>query len=294
MQTFTTPGPLALRLHVPSGEIEVATVGGTETTVEIEPLRLDEATEAAVAAARVDLRERGGGALELRVEIPEAGAGGRFGFLFGRSPEVRVRIACPHGADLHVKSRSADIDARGRFGDVQLETTSGDVGIGDVDGALRVQCVSGDIRFGRVAGTAEVNSVSGDVHGEEVRGNATLNSVSGDVVLRRAGASLEVNTVSGDQRLEAVRQGSTKSHSVSGDVGVGVVRGSRVWIDANSRSGDVTSELDVGDARPAGSGPMLELRIQTLSGDIAITRAIGEPGLAAEAEGAPPAGELQH
>ena len=294
MQTFATPGPLSLRLQVPSGDVDVATVAGTETTVEIEPFRLDEATEAAVAAARVDLRERGGGSSELRVEIPEAGAGGRFGFLFGRSPEVRVRIACPHGADLQVKSKSADVDARGRFGDVQIETASGDVGIGNVDGSLRIQCVSGDVRFGRVGATAEINSVSGDVHGEEVAGNATLNSVSGDVTLRRAEASVDVNTVSGDQRLEAVRQGSTKSHSVSGDLEIGVVRGSRVWIDANSRSGDVTSELEVGDARPAGAGPMLELRVQTLSGDITIARAIGEPDAAPHAETAPPAGELPH
>ncbi|MFN2471764.1 MAG: DUF4097 domain-containing protein [Gaiellaceae bacterium] len=292
MQTFQTPGPLKLRLRVPAGEVELVTLDGSETSVDIEPLRHDEATEAAVAEARVELRERGGGAGELVVEILEQGVGGRFGFLFGRSPQVRVRISCPHGADLELKSKSADLEARGRYGQVDVETTSGDVACGDVEGAVRIHCVSGDARFGRVQGAAEVNSVSGDVHGEQTIGEATLNSVSGDVRLREAGGSVSVNTVSGDQTLEAVQQGTVTAHSVSGDVSIAIRRGSRVWIDANSRSGDVTSELDVQDARPEGESPTVELRVQTLSGDIAITRALGPPDRG-PAETAPAAGELE-
>ncbi len=272
MQTFQTPGSLTLRLRVPAGEVEVETVDGAATQVEIIPLRRDEASEAAVEETRIDLRQSGDGH-ELRVDVPERGATGRLGFLFSRSPEVRVQIRCPREADLLLKSKSADLDARGRFGNVEVETTSGDVEVADVGGSARAQAVSGDVRFGRVDGPAEINTVSGDIAATSVLGTANLNSVSGDIGLREAGSSVNSNSVSGDQRLEAVSEGSVDANSVSGDVYVGVRRGSRVWIDAGSRSGDVTSELEVQDARPDGEGPFVELRVQSLSGDIQLVRA---------------------
>lgn len=287
MQTFQTPGPLYLRLHVPAGEIEIETVDGTQTSVDLVALRQDEFTEAALAEARVELRERGGGGQELRVEIPERGATGRFGFLFSRSPEVLVRIACPHGASIQSKSKSADLEARGRFGDVIIETTSGDVELGDVERSARVNSVSGDVRLARVAGSCELNAVSGDLFADVVLGPANLNTVSGDVVLRDAGSSANANTVSGDIRLEAVETGEVSANSVSGDVHIGVRRGTKVWIDVGSRSGDITSQLDVQDARPDGGGDIVELRVQTLSGDVQLARA-------AARDRAPSANELAH
>jgi hypothetical protein len=87
------------------------------------------------------------------------------------------------------------------------------------------------------------------------------------------------NTVSGDQWVENAGNGYLSAQSVSGDVRVGVRPGIRVWIDAASRSGDVSSELDVSDGQVS-DGPVAELRIQTLSGDIRIARSTGssQPG----------------
>jgi len=45
-------------------------------------------------------------------------------------------------------------------------------------------------------------------------------------------------------------------------------------MDAKSLSGDTTSDLPVGDAaEPQEEGPLVELRLQTMSGDIHIARA---------------------
>lgn len=276
MERFTTPGPLTLRIRNTSGEIRLETAEGEETTVELEALRNDDVSQAAVEAARVDLRERAGGH-ELRVEIPERGSTSKLGFLFSRSPEVLVRVTSPPGADLQVQTRSADLDARGRFGSAEIETTSGDIEIVELSGDLRLRDVSGDAHIGHIGRNAEIQTVSGDVTVEAGEGAVTLQSVSGDLTVRAAGGPVTLNSVSGDQRAEGAGNGPVSAQSVSGDIRIGIRPGVRVWIDAASRSGDVTSELEVRDGQAA-DGPVAELRLQSLSGDIAIVRSAAVPG----------------
>jgi DUF4097 and DUF4098 domain-containing protein YvlB len=67
--------------------------------------------------------------------------------------------------------------------------------------------------------------------------------------------------------------GNVAAHSVSGDVTIGVRRGSKVHLDCNTVSGDTSSELELTADAPDGEGPLLELRAKTVSGDIRITRA---------------------
>jgi hypothetical protein len=61
--------------------------------------------------------------------------------------------------------------------------------------------------------------------------------------------------------------------SASGDIRVGIRRGSRVWLDVRSLSGDADSELDVGDAPVDEEGPLVELTAMSMSGDIRVGRA---------------------
>jgi hypothetical protein len=276
VEHFTTPGPLALRIRNNAGEIRLETVDGDLTTVELEALRNDDVSLAAVDAARVELRERAGGH-ELRVEIPERGSTSKLGFLFSRSPEVLVRISCPPGADLQVNTRSADLDARGRFGSAEVENVSGDVELVELTGDLRARQVSGDVHVGSIGRNAEIQTVSGDIRIDACEGAATLQSVSGDLAVRAAGGPVTLNSVSGDQVATGTGNGPVSAQSVSGDIRIGVRPGVRVWIDAASRSGDVTSELEVRDGQAA-DGPVAELRLQSLSGDIAIVRSAAVPG----------------
>jgi hypothetical protein len=67
--------------------------------------------------------------------------------------------------------------------------------------------------------------------------------------------------------------------TVSGDARIGVARGTRVWIDAVSVSGDLDSELGLEDNMPAGddvaevTGEVVPLHVKTVSGDVKIVRA---------------------
>ena len=258
VETFHTPAPVRLDVRVPVGRVDIETVDGEETRVEIESE--PEAEDAAV----IELRGN-----EVIVAIEEE----RFLVFFTKVPDAIVRITCPHGAELAGRVVSADFRADGRLGSVEVKSVSGDVQLGQVDGEATVKSVSGDGRLGPVAGRATVQTVSGDFSLDRVDRPVEFKSVSGDVRIDEARSDASGQSVSGDIRLGAVTQGSVTLRSVSGDMHVGVRAGSRLWVDAKSTSGDTSSELNVGDAPPEGEGPMIELRATAMSGDIRVVRA---------------------
>ena len=124
-----------------------------------------------------------------------------------------------------------------------------------------------------IGGDAKINSASGDVMIREARGSLQVNTASGDVLIRDAGSSVSVNTASGDQTVGTVSQGPVVLKSASGDLKVGIREGFTLWVDARSRSGEVTSELPVSDLPPEGDAPHVELRANSMSGDITVVRA---------------------
>ena len=65
-------------------------------------------------------------------------------------------------------------------------------------------------------------------------------------------------------------------HSVSGDVEIAVARGTRVYLDISSTSGDTVSELDMSDPVDRWE-PDLDLQVNTVSGDIRIVRGPARP-----------------
>jgi hypothetical protein len=286
-ETFPTPGLVRLNLEIPSGRIEIETGNTDETHVELEAVADNEAVRELVRTSRIELLRRGDG-YEVVVEAKMRhgiwisfthGPDIRFG-----GPEIRLRITCPHGAELDVRTKSADLDARGEFGSAEVKTASGDVSIQEAKGDVRLKTASGDMHLESVDGTLDVNSASGDLHVGSVKGEANVQLVSGDIHIREADDSVTASTVSGDQRIEAVVEGRMELKAISGDIAVGVRRGSRVFVDANTVSGSTSSELDLSDAPQEGAvaeGPLVELFAKSVSGDVRVERAPA-PDTAAE------------
>ena len=285
-ETFQTPGETRLDIRLGAGEVRLETAEVQETTVVLEPLRDNEASTSAVENARVELRDRGNGH-EVVIDVRDRGRG----FSLSRGAEVLVAVTSPEGTSVESKSGSADIEGHGRFGSVEVETGSGDVEFGEIAGDAHVNAASGDVQLGSIGGAARINTASGDVQirsiggdgkinsasGDviirEVRGELSVNSASGDVLVREAASSVGVNTASGDQQIGSVTTGKVTLKSASGDLKVGIREGSTLWVDARSRSGEVTSELPVSELPPDGNGPSVELRANTMSGDITVARA---------------------
>lgn len=269
-ETFKTPGPLRLDLELPMGRIEIETVPGDETHVELEAVG-DRSVRELEENARIDSHKRGQRD-EVVVEVQMRRG---FWISFDR-PDLRLRVTCPFGAELDIRTKSADVDAHGTYSSVEVKTASGDIYVQEATADMNVKSASGDVRVETVGGRFEANSVSGDLKVDNVGGEANIQLVSGDLYIREAGDSVRANTVSGDQRLETVARGKLELRAISGDIGVGIRRGSRLYVDANTLSGSTSSDLELADApQQEGDGetPLVELFAKTVSGDVRIERA---------------------
>jgi hypothetical protein len=277
-ETFHTPGAVRLNLELPAGRIEIQTAETEDTHVELEALSENEQVREMVESARLEAVRRGDGD-EVIVEV-RTRHGVWISFSKGPdirlgTPEMRLRITCPVGAELDVRTKSADLDARGDYGLVDFKTASGDMSVGSSADAY-VKTASGDVHIDTVGGSLDVKTVSGDLHVGSVARDTTVQAVSGDVYVRDAGGGISANTVSGDQRYDAVMRGRVELRAVSGDIGIGIRRGSRVFIDANTVSGSTSSEFELSDAPsapPAEDAPLVEVFAKTVSGDVRLERA---------------------
>jgi hypothetical protein len=164
----------------------------------------------------------GDGRLELRQKE-------RFGFglkMFRNdAPELEIEV--PHGATVSIDSASAELD------------------ISDLDGTKQFRTASGDVKLRRLAGPLDVQTVSGDI---DLEGQAPidleLRSVSGDVRVRVPRLRrLDLTTTSGDLWLDAALAGDGPFalRSISGDATIVGRSGFRV--EAESITGDLSSEL---------------------------------------------------
>jgi DUF4097 and DUF4098 domain-containing protein YvlB len=250
---FHTSGPIELDVRIPAGEIVVETVDGDEAVVTLEGS--ERTLERAVVDfdgthLTVSLRNRG--ALGFTIEI------GDISFGSGGSGRLNVRATVPHSSRATIDTAAADMKLRGRFGNVATKSASGDLVIdGTVDGDATVKTVSGDAKLQDVGGTLQAQSVSGDLS------------------VRRVGGSLQAKSVSGDMRVESLREGEATLQSLSGDIHLGVAAGTNVDVDANSLSGDLSSDVPLGSDPSGvhGEGPTLVVRGNTVSGDFRLVRA---------------------
>ena len=266
-KSFDVQGPVELDVRLTSGDIEVDPTA--EGRVEIELIAHDEESQRLVDNARIELSPHGHRPTIL-VDVPQ-----KKGFsisIFGRSG-IECRIRCPHDSGLSVRTKSADISARGTLGGLNVQTASGDLDVNRVSGGVNVKSASSDFSAREVGGGVNIQTASGDIDLSIARGPVNVTSVSGDISIGEAYDNVNANSVSGDQDHRAVMQGIVAAHSVSGDVTIAVRRGSKAFLDCTTVSGDTTSELELTSDAPAGDGPLVEIRAKTVSGDIRITRA---------------------
>jgi len=144
------------------------------------------------------------------------------------------------------------------------------------DGKSDIQKItaSGDIAVGTVSSQASLVTVSGDLGVERAEASLTARAVSGDVTIGSASGALGISTTSGDVDVKSVTGGDVRVQTVSGDVRIGVARGTRTWIDAASVSGRLESELGLEDQEPAADtgDAVVPLHVKTVSGDVSIVR----------------------
>jgi DUF4097 and DUF4098 domain-containing protein YvlB len=270
MPTFETPGNVSLQIKLPSGHVLVKTADEPRTTVEI--VALGRRGQDAIDEIEITTDERSGRHV-VKIEQRDKFRWGPIQISWGGDFECRV--TCPPGTDLELAGASTDVRADGEFGNVSARTASGDIRLQTVGGSLQVKTASGDVFVGDIGGEASLTTVSGDVGVERMGAQLTARAVSGDVTIGTVAGELGLSTTSGDIDLKSVVNGDVRLQTVSGDVRVGIARGTRVWVDAASVSGDLGSELGLEDQQNAddADSPVVPLHIKTVSGDVSVVRA---------------------
>ena len=275
MEVFETPGDVSLQIRIPSGRVVVGTTDAPRTEVEVVPIgrRGEEAAE----QIRVEHQERGGRHVVI-VEQRNRIEWGPIQISWGG--DVEVQVNCPVGTELELNGASTEFRAEGQYGRVSARTASGDVWLGEVTGKLEVKTASGDVNLERVvADGSSLQTVSGDVEIRHVEADLTLRTVSGDVDLGTIRGPVAVSTTSGDVSLRSLEAGELRVQSVSGDSRIGIGRGTRIWVDASSISGDMRSDLAmdaevaVAEAESETPGEVVPVHVKTVSGDVSIEHA---------------------
>lgn len=265
---FSTPAPPTLVVEVGSGRTTLTATQTETTTIRLSGRDAEETT----------VTQDGD-------TISVIGPRTRRGFSLG-TREVNVEVVLPAHSALHTKFGSAALTATGPLGDCTVRSGSGDITL-DEAATLDATSGSGDIRTGDIARDGNVRTGSGDVALGSVGGQlnavtgsgnvrvhtsshgARLRSGSGDIAISRAAAGVSANTASGDVTVEEAESGSVELRTASGDIAVGVADGTPAWTDINTLTGQVRSTLQrLGE--PAQGQPYVELRLRTVSGDIAV------------------------
>jgi DUF4097 and DUF4098 domain-containing protein YvlB len=273
-ETFATPRQLDVTVKLQRGDVEVETADVQEATVE-----LTGATDRArdqIERAEIKLTDRGDHD-ELIVDADPDDFGWSAGRVKlsisfdGRRDKLRVRIRVPHGTSLRTETGSAELRATGRYSNLDTRAAAGDISIDEVERNAVVKVASGDVRITSVGGSLKAQTAAGDIRVGPVGGDAEVKSAAGDVSIGEVGGSVSASSASGDLRVGSVTEGKVELKSMSGDMLVGVRRGSRVWMDVKTITGDASSDLDASD--DDGQGPLVELKATAMSGDIRIIRA---------------------
>jgi len=254
-----------VEVHAVSGQIRVT--GWTRNQVQV-------TGQLGGAGERVEVDDEGGNVV-VRVVYPR-------GHGSGSNRDLRLEVRVPVRNDVEVNTVSADAQAEGLEGDVEVHSVSGAIRIannrsreigadtksgtvdviadadrveansvsgsvtvgGTVRDRVEAHSVSGVVRVTAAAGEVEAGSVSGSVEVASMRGRAEVNSVSGDVRVTGRGLSGSFQTVSGEITIigDLARGSDLELTTHSGTITLQMPAGASAAVDFTTFSGDIESD----------------------------------------------------
>lgn len=194
-------------------------------------------------------------------------------------PKAEISLAVPRSVALTLGVVSASALVSGLKTDAKLNTVSGDIIVDGLSGDLSVNAVSGDVQIRGLVGSLSANSVSGDVATTGRLTKATIDTVSGAMYVDAAGAvhQINLNTVSGNAtiRVDETLPANYVVRSVSG----------RVLVDGEQRSGRGSGPTtNFTGSTGVLSGSFVDVRANSVSGDITVLRSAPAPTVADDGE----------
>lgn len=280
MPIFDTPEPISVAISLIVGDARVIASDRTDTVVEVSPS--DSSSEEDLKAAeqvRVELSQG-------RLLVKALKQWRHYG-PFSGGGSIDVSIQLPSGSHVQGDAAMADLRGEGRLGEcrfttstghiwldqtgpLQLKTSAGNIAVDRAVGDAEVTG-SGEVRVGEVDGAAVMKNLNGHTWVGEVTGDLRCSSANGDITVDRAHARIDAKTASGNIRIGEVVRGSVAIQTASGELEVGIRKGTAALLDVRSHFGSVRNSLDA-TTGPAPSDETVEVRARTSHGDIVIRR----------------------
>lgn len=280
MPTFDTPEPISVTIDLSVGDARIVATDRDDTVVEVRPS--NGARKSDVDAAEQTRVEYSHG--RLLVKTPRYSG---LTYLFGKGSSVDVVIELPVDSSVQASAAWTAFRCEGRLGrcrfktagDIWLDHTAaldvdsgtGNVNVGRVAGQATVRTGSGEVRIREIDGSAVIKNASGDCWVGEISGDLRVSTASGDVTVGRALSDVGATTAYGTVSVGEVVRGAVELETASGDLEVGIRRGSAAWLDVSTQYGAVRNALDAADS-PDLAGDTVTVRARTSYGDIVIRR----------------------
>ncbi|MEV5607951.1 DUF4097 family beta strand repeat-containing protein [Streptomyces sp. NPDC052225] len=190
MQKFATTAPIAARLTVPAGRVQLIAADRTDATVEVRPANPSRGRDVK-AADKVTVTYADG---VLDVVDAEGGKA------FGASGAVEVTVQLPAGSRVEVRAEATEVRAVGRLGDLTVTGAYQHIKI-DEAASVDLTATDGDVEIGRITGPANVTTARGSITvAEAAGGTVTLTTQMGDITVAAAAgvsAALDAGTSHG-------------------------------------------------------------------------------------------------
>lgn len=281
MPIFDTPEPISVTIELGVGDVQITASDRADTVVEVHPSNGSD--ESDVKAAEQTRVEYANGTLVVKAPKTRALDFSR------KSRSVDMSIELPTGSQVYGDAAVADFRCAGQLGECRVKTSTGHIQL-DHTGPLRLDTAGGHVTVDRVVGNAEITAGTGRVRIGEIdgaavvknsNGNTEIGTVTGDLQVRaangdisidRACAGADAKTANGSIRVGEALRGSVVLKTATGDLEVGIGKGTAAWLDVHTGFGRVHNSLDDASRGPEQSDETVEVRAHTAYGDITVRR----------------------
>jgi len=191
-------------------------------------------------------------------------------------PRAEISVAVPRDIALTLGVVSASALVSGLAETARLNTVSGDLIVDAHAGDLTINAVSGDVQAQRFDGAFSANSVSGDVAVAGTPARVSIDTMAGALVVDASAPvdTIGLNTAAGNATVRLPDELPVKysARSVTGRLLIdGIDRGSGLPSSYTGSSGEL-------------SGTFVDLRFNSVSGDLTVVRQTAASGRDHESE----------
>ena len=186
--------------------------------------------------------------------------------IFGRGPRIDYQVSAPQTIKAQVTNRTGLVEIENLAGALEAEVRTGRMRVRRIAADVTISSRSGAIDVEAIEGSLDVRSRTGVVRVRRCNGNVTVQNRTGLIRIEDVGGELKVAARTGAVRYDGAVRGAFDIDVRTGSIRLAVDSSSVFFLDAESVTGAVSSDLSLrrNSQRETGErGPTVRLRTRT-------------------------------